>query len=181
MATEFNCLDVPDIIWEQRMCLNALSKDFKGDLGFIDARKEDCQRPNCRTLKAMHSLRLGLESGRCDSKLGSLLNGEIIIERLVSVYEEDGEHRGFHAGDFVWNAPGIHAAGRISGMTNVGTHRRPYFDECQQCDDRGLWKAGFAGRSLKRRCRSSTAAKSSAFIASGSTLQREVEAGRSPG
>jgi hypothetical protein len=50
----------------------------------------------------------------------------LFVGRLVTAFEIDGEHRGFHAGDFEWTVTaGLKVAGRMSGVTNVGTHREP--------------------------------------------------------
>jgi hypothetical protein len=65
----------------------------------------------------------------------------------VSVFDQDGLHRGFHAGDFVWQGvPGLQVVGRISGVTNVGTHRAPAFKDCQKCDDKGVMEGRLCGQ-----------------------------------
>jgi hypothetical protein len=124
-----------------------MSKDMKGELELNVQEEQKCEKPECRTLKTVHALKLVTGSHKpCESKLGSLLNGTIVVERLVTAFDQDGEHRGFHAGDFEWSGSGFRAAGRMSGMTNVGTHRRPVFEDCQQCDARGVMEGRICGQ-----------------------------------
>src|SRR4051795_13609562 len=43
-------------------------------------------------------------------------------------------------------AASIQVTGRISAVTNVGTHRAPAFPECQKCDDRGVMEGRLCGQ-----------------------------------
>lgn len=55
-------------------------------------------------------------------------------------------HRGFHAADFVWfGAGGLKLEGRMSGVTNEGSHRLP-IKACQRCDDRGIMEGRLCGQ-----------------------------------
>jgi hypothetical protein len=81
----------------------------------------------------------------CDSPEGRVLNGTLDVARLITAFEQDGDHRGLHAGDFVWTGVGTQVAGRMSGMTNVGTHRQPAFDKCQVCHARGVMEGRLCG------------------------------------
>ena len=52
-----------------------------------------------------------------------------------------------HAGDFVWTGvAGVTVNGRLSGMTNEGTHRQPAFNGCQRCDQRGVMEGLLCGQ-----------------------------------
>jgi len=145
MATP--CFDDPGSILQQSLCLSALSKDLKGNFGTPHATPHQCNAPSCKTLKVVQTLKLDVNAhAPCDSHLGSLLNGTITIERLVTAYDQDGGHRGVHAGDFVWAAGGgATVNGRISGMTNEGTHRPPAFQQCQTCEARGVMEGRLCG------------------------------------
>jgi hypothetical protein len=145
------CLDDPATILKQPMCLHALSKNLKGNLKLSVKEEQKCEKPECVTLKTVHVLKLKVITNEpCDSKLGGLLSGEIVVERLVTAFDQNGGHRGFHAGDFTWTASGIHAAGRLSGMTNVGTHRKPAFEPaCQECATRGVMEGRLCGQILE--------------------------------
>lgn len=145
------CLDDPATILKRKMCLHALSKNLKGELKLNVKEEQKCEQPPCRTLKTVHLLKMVVKTNPpCDSKHGAMLDGDFVIERLVTAFEVDGGHRGFHAGDFTWNDSGIHAAGRISGMTNVGTHRKPVFDPaCQSCETRGVMEGRFCGQIIE--------------------------------
>jgi hypothetical protein len=71
----------------------------------------------------------------------------LFVGRLVTAFEIDGEHRGFHAGDFEWTVTaGLKVAGRMSGVTNVGTHREPPLKPCQKCDERGVMEGRLSGQ-----------------------------------
>jgi hypothetical protein len=148
MAANFTCLDDPITILQKEWCVNALSKDWKGELHLSDSKAHQCQAPPCKTLKTVHQLKVKIVGHPpCDSHAAALLNGDLVVDRLVTVFDQDGMHRGLHSGDFVWNgAAGLHVAGRLSGVTNVGTHRAPGFDECQKCDEKGLMEGRLCGK-----------------------------------
>src|SRR6266545_6224720 len=101
MATQ--CIDDPATILQKEWCLSALSKDLTGNLSLSDSKSHQCQTPLCKTLKTVHRLKLNaVGHPPCDSHLSHALDGDIAVERLVTVFEQDGMHRGFHTGDFVW-------------------------------------------------------------------------------
>jgi hypothetical protein len=146
MATQ--CLDDPGTILQKDWCLSVLSKDLSGTLTLTSSSTHQCHTPPCRTLKTVHLLKLqAVGHPPCDSATAKLLDGSLVVERLVSVFDQDGSHRGFHAGDFVWQGvPGLQVAGRMSGVTNVGTHRAPAFTTCQRCDDKGVLEGRLCGQ-----------------------------------
>jgi hypothetical protein len=104
--------------------------------------------PRVQYLHTVHRLKVELIAHQpCDSHAAAALNGTLVVERLVTVFERDGTHRGLHAGDFAWTgAAGLTVTGRLSGVTNVGTHRLPAFTDCQKCDDRGVMEGRLCGR-----------------------------------
>lgn len=141
------CLDEPATIFKQRMCVNAVSKNFKGSMKPTSKEEQKCGKPECSTLKTVHALKIGLVSNAaCDSKLGKMLTGTLVVERLVTAFDQDGTHRGFHAGDFVWKTATFAIEGRLSGVTNAGTHRKPIFNDCQNCDARGFMEGRICGQ-----------------------------------
>jgi hypothetical protein len=147
MATP-TCLDDPAAILQKDWCVSALSKDGRGELKLADSKRHECHTPPCKSLKTVHQLKVQVAGHPpCDSHVGALLNGVISVERLVTVFEEDGMHRGLHAGDFAWSGTaGVQITGRLSGVTNVGTHRLPVFTDCQKCDDKGVMEGRLCGR-----------------------------------
>jgi hypothetical protein len=143
-----SCLDEPGLILSQKMCLNAVSKNFRGGLTQTVRQLQACAQPPCRTLKTVHAVKVEVQSNPpCDSPLGRRLDGVLRVDRLVTAYNTDGDHRGFHAGDFIWlGTAGTQAVGRMSGMTNVGTHRAPVFQPaCQRCDTTGVMEGRICG------------------------------------
>src|SRR5215510_12687489 len=132
MATRFQCFDDPPTILKQPLCLSNLSKDMKGVLRPGASRPQRCQTPPCETLKTVHALVLEVAPHRpCDAEINFQFGGKLTVARLVSAFERNGLGRGFHSGDFTWAAgPALKVAGRMSGVTNVGTHREPAFTDC---------------------------------------------------
>ena len=148
MPTQIQCFDDPPSILKTAICLNALSKNLKGTLTLNVSEPHKCTTPECKTLKTVHELKVELQSNPpCDSKLARSFDGTLFVDSLVTAFEIDGEHPGFHAGDFEWTGPGgLKFAGRMSGVTNVGTHREPPFKPCQKCDERGVMEGRLCGQ-----------------------------------
>ena len=145
MSTEFQCFDDPEAVFGKEFCLNALSKDLRGGLELGETREQKCEKPRCTTLRTMHKLTVEIEGTHCDSPLAKALNGKLEA-RLFTAFDTDGEHRGFHAGDFRWEGSGaVVVTGRMSGVTNEGTHRQP-IGECQKCDDVGIFEGRLCGQ-----------------------------------
>lgn len=132
------------------VCLTALSKDLKGELRLLESEREKCRKLDCVTLEALHQLQLEVHSHDCDSRAGKRLDGRLNVPQLVHKFRDgDGNNRGVHEGRFRWRAPDLLATGRMTGVTNVGTHRRPAFDDCQSCKDRGVMEGMLLGRIVK--------------------------------
>jgi len=130
--------DVPSVLWEANVCLSPLSKDLDGVMNPQDRRPHICHEPGCETLTTTHSLGVYAKAHPpCDDlQWGPVFDGPINVPKLVTIFDKDDMGRGLHAGDFTWSVAGLQVAGRISGMTNVGTHREPaFFPSCQSCDD----------------------------------------------
>jgi hypothetical protein len=132
------------------LCLDEVSKDVKGELSIIDADAHECRKLDCKTLTVEHLLRAELSSHNCDSELGRKLDGRLTARDLTTVFVDgSGLRRGMHAATFVWRtAVGI-IQGRMSGMTNEGTHREPAFKGCQRCDERGVMEGRLCGRLVR--------------------------------
>lgn len=147
------CMDDPAKIFEALMCLNALSKNARGEFSPADAGLQICEEPSCKTLKTVQVFKVEVFGNpRCDSALGALFDGVFLVEQFISAYEDgDGNNRGMHSGDFRWESSSVVAEGRISGVTNAGTHRPPVFDRCQPCDARGYMEGRFCGRVVDTR------------------------------
>jgi hypothetical protein len=141
------CLDDPATIFTRKMCVHAVSKNLKATIKLLEKDEQRCEKPPCRTLKTSHTLKLtGIVSNNpCDSKFGKILTGSILVEKLSSAFDQDGTQRGFHAGDFEWKTASFLIRGRLSGVTNAGTHRKPIFKDCQPCDARGFMEGRICG------------------------------------
>ena len=140
----FQCFDDPKAIYEQDFCVSALSKDLKGSLKLEENNEKKCQKPECRTLRAVQTLKVRVANTNCDSPPAKPLTG-ILTATLVSAFDTDGNQRGFHSGDFKWvGTGGLTVAGRMSGVTNVGSHRLP-IKNCQKCSDRGIMEGKLCG------------------------------------
>ncbi len=139
-------LDQPKPLYRRPICLNEVSKNLRGDLRRLAIKRRECDDPKCVTLKTVHALRVEVRSYDCDSNVAKRMDGQLVIPRLVHALNNDGHGRGTHTGSFIWDGNGIDVEGEISGMTNLGTHRRPVFDDCQQCDERGVMEGRLCGR-----------------------------------
>ncbi len=144
-------LDDARRLWERRLCLEPVSKNVEGRLELLNRERQECEEPKCLTLKTDHLLKLEVRSNDpCDSDVGKRLDGVLVVRRLVHALNNGtGEGRGIHTGEFVWMADGMQIEGELSGMTNVGTHREPPFDPCQQCHDPGYMEGRLCGRIVK--------------------------------
>lgn len=153
MPARLTCPDDPTTLLRQNVCLSAVSKDLAGKLALVSGKPYRCKSPECVTFKTVHGLSLEATAHRpCDSRLARELDGAITVRRLVTVFDQDALRRGFHAGDFIWTgAAGLRITGRISGMTNVGTMRKPVFSDCQQCDQRGVMQGRLCGNIVATR------------------------------
>lgn len=139
MATFDICTADPKELTVTTLCLDELSKDVEGELLPLSVKERTCPTWDCRTLVTHHRLFLKDWSHACDSKLGSLLDGEIEVKDLVTVWADgDAGRRGIHRGLVSWRSSVAVLQGRLSGVSNVGTHREPAFQGCQTCDERGV-------------------------------------------
>lgn len=146
------CDGTPVELLASTVCLDELSKDARGELTLVDADLKECPELDCRTLTVEHALSLELISYACDSKLGTLLDGRLTSRDLITVFAGgSGERRGMHTGTFRWRVATALIEGRLSGMTNEGTHREPAFGPCQRCDERGVMEGRLCGRVSRSR------------------------------
>ncbi len=149
----FSVCDVrPDELARAVLCLDELSKNVKGELLILDADGHDCRTFDCRTLVASHAIRAEVSSHDCDSKVGGLFDGRLTIRDLTTVFvDASGLRRGLHTGTFQWRTSVGVVTGRLSGMTNEGTHREPAFNGGQQCGDVGVLEGRLCGRLVRSR------------------------------
>lgn len=152
------CPDDPQLMLEQRLCVSALSKDLQGEIDDRQAERRECDDPRCVTVTTRQGLRLDVTasqppSGGCDRDPAKLA-GALEVRDLVHVFDFDGENiqRGLHSGDFRWQSPTPPPAppstlvlGRLSGVTNAGTHREPALRRCQRCEARGFLQGRLCG------------------------------------
>jgi hypothetical protein len=128
---------------EQRMCVSALSKTFEGRIGSPEPERRQCDDPPCLTLTTRQPLELGVRRFECDEDPVPL-GGVLRVVDLVHVFDTSGERRGFHSGDFRWESERTLVFGRMSGITNAGTHHRPVLD-CQDCKAPGFLQGRLCG------------------------------------
>ena len=129
------------------LCLDELSKDVKGNLMIVEAEVHECRQLDCKTLTVEHVLEGEVSSHLCDSGLGKQFDGRITSRDLTSVFVDgSGMRRGMHTGTFAWQTAAGIVQGRMSGMTNEGTHREPAFEGCQKCGDLGVMEGRLCGR-----------------------------------
>jgi hypothetical protein len=140
------CPDDPRLMLEQQMCVAPVSKVLKGRISDAEPERRECEDPRCLSLVTRQTLELGLEPFECDDPDVSrpLLNGVIRVVDLVHVFDRSGDGRAFHSGDFRWESGRTLIFGRLSGITNAGTHHEPVMD-CQRCNDPGFLQGQLCG------------------------------------
>lgn len=132
------------------LCLDEVSKNAEGEMRLLDSDLHHCPQLDCRTLTAEHLLELTLSSYRCDSEMGKHFDGTLISRDLTTVFAGgNGLGRGLHTATFTWKSAAGLVQGRMSGMTNEGTHREPAFKGCQECDQRGVMEGRLCGRIVR--------------------------------
>ena len=87
MAFPPGCLDEPPVLLKERLCVHNVSKDVRGELDLNVSELEKCAKPECRTLKTVHRLKVEVRGHDCDSQLGKLLDGTLEVERLVTAFK----------------------------------------------------------------------------------------------
>lgn len=144
------CDGRPEELARAVLCLDDLSKDVKGELTIIDIDDRVCDKLGCKTLVVEHLLRAEVFSHRCDSELGTLFDGTLVVRDLTTMFADgSGMRRGMHTARFqLRTAIGI-VQGRMSGMTNEGTHREPAFKGCQECGEVGVMEGQLCGRVVR--------------------------------
>lgn len=144
-------LDDPKRLYDERFCLLPVSKNVKGKLDRMHFERQECKDPECVTLKVHQSLRLRVDAhDPCDSDPSTCLDGNLVSTNLVhALYDGQGRNRGPHTADITWTGQGCVVVGQISGMTNVGTHREPPFDPCQECHAPGWMEGRLCGRIVR--------------------------------
>ncbi len=143
----------PATLLTRRECLEAVSKNVDGEARLLDRDAQECLEPRCATFKTDHLLRVAVRSHEpCDSRLSRLLDGSLVVRTLAhSLAGGTGKGRGYHRGQFRWSGAGTVVDGGMTGTTNVGTHRAPAFDSCQECDAGGYMEGQLRGRVIKSR------------------------------
>jgi hypothetical protein len=130
---EIEALDL-EPSYKERICMQAVSKDLRGDFSVERQEEQTCKEPPCVTLKGWLTFKVDVTPHKpCDAV--PAFDGQIKGE-LVFAYIKDGHGRGYHLGRFEWAGAGSMLMGRMSGVTNAGTHRAPA-QPCEPCDRRG--------------------------------------------
>ncbi len=119
-----------------------VSKDLKGGFGLTDIEKQECKSPQCITVKSRLNFKLEATSHKpCDSTKARSLD-RVLSGILVFTNIDDVKQRGYHIGTFKWDTSASQLTGRLSGVTNAGTHREPYI----KCDEKCYAPGHMEGR-----------------------------------
>ena len=144
-----SCDFTGDQLWDVVPGLAALSKDLQGELVPLAAEKEECltSREPTVTLSTRHAIKARLSAHRCDSELSRLIDGDFVVERLTTIFENaDATGRGIHAGDFRLAGRGLAVIGTMQGVTNAGVMRDPLAKACEECASPGVMLGRLCGR-----------------------------------
>lgn len=146
----------------------AILQERRGELRLVlDGPIEFCSgltSRECNSYKTIHQLNLDIitnepDNSRCNigNQLagGRRLDGRLYVCDLIHAFSSGGDptSRGFHGGNFTWvdATTGIVAEGKLSGITNGGTHRLPLpppegcEQPCQECWAPGFMDGRFCG------------------------------------
>jgi hypothetical protein len=159
-----DCKDSASYILAQPMCLEPFSKNAeRGELRLVwDGPIEFCSgltSRECNSYKTIHQLNLDIITNKPDYSRcnigGRRLDGRLYVCNLIHAFSYGGDpkSRGFHGGNFTWvdATNGIVAEGKLSGITNAGTHRLPLpppegcEQPCQECWAPGFMDGRFCG------------------------------------
>src|SRR5690349_24285730 len=122
MCAGCGVLTDPCSMLRRQGCLTPVSRNLEGELGEPDNEFRTCRRRDCVTLIGAQSLLLKLaDATECDQL--PALDGAIEVRDLVHVFDQDGNGRGMHSGEFRWQSSIGLIMGRLAGITNAGTHR----------------------------------------------------------
>jgi len=133
LQNEIETLDL-EPSYEERICMQRVSKDLTGEFFVGTQEQQRCEKPECVTLKGRLEFRVQVTPhDPCDAV--PAFDGQI-KGQLVFAYIKDGHGRGYHLGRFEWAMGKSSLIGRMSGVTNAGTHREPA-QPCEPCDRRG--------------------------------------------
>ena len=132
LRKEIDTLDL-EYVYEEKVCMVKVSKDLSGSFTVIRQEWQECAAPLPNTLKAMIALKAQVTShSPCDDpNYARVFDGDIQGE-LVFAYMDSGSDRGYHVGKFEWHGGDALLVGKMSGVTNAGTHRA-----CEPCDQGG--------------------------------------------
>ena len=125
----------PVAFHKEPICMVPVSKDLSGRFIQKAVDKQECKSPRCSTLKALHAFELKVTSHKQCDKEPDALDGAL-KGKLSFAYIDTGEYRGYHTGKFEWSGSASRLIGRLSGVTNAGTHRDPLMD-CEKCEAPG--------------------------------------------
>jgi hypothetical protein len=135
LQKEIETLD-SKLSYEEKICMWAVSKDLRGEFTDAESENQECRRPSCLTHKGRLRLKTRVIPHRpCDSVASHAFDGDMEGE-LVFAYIDNGHGRGYHSGRIEWRGRASRLIGRMSGVTNAGTHRNP-LAPCEPCDRRG--------------------------------------------
>jgi hypothetical protein len=131
------------------VCVSPISKNMDGGLDLVESEPEKCEKLECETLEAVHRFKFEIGGHDCDGEIGRLLDGALYGTMSHKFTKGDGTLRGVHEGIWRLRTGALVASGRLSGVTNAGTHREPVFDACQKCEDPGVMEGMMIGKVLR--------------------------------
>jgi hypothetical protein len=83
-----HCPDNPRLLLEQRLCVSAVSKDLRGELGEPGRQRWQCEEPRCLTLTTRQALKLEVAANQlgCDVQRPGDLEGVLAVAALPAVH-----------------------------------------------------------------------------------------------
>jgi hypothetical protein len=122
--------------YKEPICMIRVSKDWNGEIMVPEEDTQRCSDPRCTTVKGLIKIESTVQRHRrCDSVAAGGLDGDI-AGLFAFNHIDSGHGRGYHIGKIDWLGGGSKLIGRMTGITNAGTHRLPLM-QCERCEEPG--------------------------------------------
>ncbi len=130
--------------YEDVLCLRAFSKDVHGQITRERQDVQECQALDCSSVKSYFVGTADAVSGPCDDvpELDGSWND---LEAVRAGMGTTPDGRAGNTGRFVWASTAGTVNVRFYGMARVGTHRPPFFADCEECHVPLHWEGWLRG------------------------------------
>ncbi len=130
--------------YEDVLCLRAFSKDVSGEIVRERREIQECPALDCSSVKSYFVGTADAVSGPCDD-VPDLDGSWNDLEAVRAGLGTTPEGRAGNTGRFVWTSAAGTVHVRFYGMARAGTHRAPFFADCEECHVPYHWEGWLRG------------------------------------